>query len=963
MSKTFKNLLGVLFLSLALLASQIPGTTSTAASALSTDFLIRSGTLVQYTGTADTVSVPDAVDKIAEGAFKGNSYLQTLTIPSSVKEIADAAFSDCTNLSKVTVQGDGLTKFGAGVFAGCTSLKEVSFADSSSFSCEDGVIYGKDQTVLEEVLPASGITLLVLGSNVTEIEEFAAWGVNTLKTVSIGNSVKKIPAYAFASCVNLTSVSLPGRLTNIGMKAFADDVNLTNIVVPVTTKVHETAFDGCISLSDSAVENAEYEDTDGIGMLVTDDGNPSSDSDVSGNDISGNEQGDANQSGEQHNGETETQEGDEGTSSDSEGGSSDGTISYSIKAPGESLATSKIVGGRAVLFVNNSEATVYGAGMDNEPSETDSMNEPDASGAVDGTDQGQTVASNSMSLDENGDVTDTDMLQTISNALVGSDEKGVNIPKYTITNNRVAGQAFYFDNELTEYTIPSGVTGIGNFAFARSALQQITIPQGVTEIGYAAFYHCDSLTTVSIPNSVTKIANYAFNHTPWLDAFYANAGSNDDYLIVGDGILLAYRGSDSIAQIPNGVKHIAAGAFADHQGLTGAVMPDSLLTIEEEAFRGCPNLTNVSLNEGLLKIADRAFADSNISKIVIPSTVTEIGLKAFGGNADCAALFLGTSLPTVSSEESSSRLSNKEYRDYAMGDFGIILISDQIGADSLSGTLADEQELGFAGYVLTYADASGGEATPLKLINNGEDRTLPTQVLLQDHSFSVHQQNVESVDSCRQDTAQSVKVLSSSTALGETNDITAVIPGTNEMYVLHLRDSDLASQAIAKAYQISYGSDLPEANVVIDASLYDQTDNVPIVKLGKQEIEITLSVPEALSVNGTLHVLTTDADGQLEELDYTADVPDADQTGNVRITVYTNHFSPICFYNYSEAEGEVAGVVRVVSGKLIYTDGSAKLDDTPDTGDLIHPKWFLVIGFVFAGLTCFLLPSRKKKVR
>ena len=66
-------------------------------------------------------------------------------------------------------------------------------------------------------------------------------------------------------------------------------------------------------------------------------------------------------------------------------------------------------------------------------------------------------------------------------------------------------------NEITEYTIPEGVTSIGNRAFMScSGLVSITIPNSVKSIGESAFNGCESLTSITIPNSVTSIGNFAF---------------------------------------------------------------------------------------------------------------------------------------------------------------------------------------------------------------------------------------------------------------------------------------------------------------------------------------------------------------------------------------------------------------------------------------------------------------------
>lgn len=123
--------------------------------------------------------------------------------------------------------------------------------------------------------------------------------------------------------------------------------------------------------------------------------------------------------------------------------------------------------------------------------------------------------------------------------------------------------AFYRESAMRDFEFPEGVTAIEKFAFARSGIQSVTIPEGVTSIGNGAFYHCDDLSEVTIPDSVTVIEENAFEHTPWLEKWKAE--STEDFLIVGDGILLAYRGSEESPELPLEVKSIAPGAFANIQ--------------------------------------------------------------------------------------------------------------------------------------------------------------------------------------------------------------------------------------------------------------------------------------------------------------------------------------------------------------------------------------------------------------
>lgn len=63
---------------------------------------------------------------------------------------------------------------------------------------------------------------------------------------------------------------------------------------------------------------------------------------------------------------------------------------------------------------------------------------------------------------------------------------------------------------LKTVTLPSGLTTIGNSAFAVSGLTSITIPDSVTTIGANAFNFC-SFTYIEIGSGVTSIGDYAFD--------------------------------------------------------------------------------------------------------------------------------------------------------------------------------------------------------------------------------------------------------------------------------------------------------------------------------------------------------------------------------------------------------------------------------------------------------------------
>ncbi|MBR3037515.1 MAG: leucine-rich repeat domain-containing protein, partial [Clostridia bacterium] len=74
----------------------------------------------------------------------------------------------------------------------------------------------------------------------------------------------------------------------------------------------------------------------------------------------------------------------------------------------------------------------------------------------------------------------------------------------------------------TAYTVPSGVTEIGTYAFSGAdSLCSVTLSEGVSAVDLGAFAWCTSLNSVTIADTVTEIAAYAFYEDSALtDVFY-----------------------------------------------------------------------------------------------------------------------------------------------------------------------------------------------------------------------------------------------------------------------------------------------------------------------------------------------------------------------------------------------------------------------------------------------------------
>lgn len=90
-------------------------------------------------------------------------------------------------------------------------------------------------------------------------------------------------------------------------------------------------------------------------------------------------------------------------------------------------------------------------------------------------------------------------------------------------------------------------------------------------------------------------------------------------------------GDSKITQfvIPDKIEFINSEAFADCSQLHDVIFGKDVSVIYYGAFEGCTQLTNVTLNEGLLEIGQYAFRMADIEKLRLPSTLRSIDVQAF----------------------------------------------------------------------------------------------------------------------------------------------------------------------------------------------------------------------------------------------------------------------------------------------------------------------------------------------
>ena len=505
-------------------------------------------------------------------------------------------FYGCTSITKVTI-GSQVTSIRNWAFRGCRNLENVyyegtieewmkiSFDDYSNPLYNGANLYVNGDELVTEVSIDSSSTIK---NNVFS-------GCKSLTKVTIGSQVTNIGEYAFYNCSNLTSITIPANVTNIGSHAFYGCTGLIEINYNAT------------NLADLSFDSSIFYDAgqDGAGIVVNIGANvrriPAYLFDDSNNITTVNfaensrciEVGESAFSGYGYGNIVNVYYG--------------GTIEEWMKISFDDVLANPLNEGN--LYVNGDEL-VTEVSINSSSRIKDYVFQGCAS-ITKVTIGNQVTSIGEWAFSGCSNLTNVYYEGTIEEWMEISFDGSSSNPLTNGANLYVNG-----DELVTEVSIDSSST-IKDYVFQGcTSITKVIIGSQVTSIGSSAFSGCSGLTSITIPANVTSIGSSAFSGCTGLIEINYNATNLAD--LSRNSYVFRNAGEDGVGIVVNigaNVTRIPAYLFNPYDSssspniVTVNFAENSQCTeIGEYAFRYCGSLTSITIPANVTSIGSGAFS-------------------------------------------------------------------------------------------------------------------------------------------------------------------------------------------------------------------------------------------------------------------------------------------------------------------------------------------------------------------
>lgn len=197
--------------------------------------------------------------------------------------------------------------------------------------------------------------------------------------------------------------------------------------------------------------------------------------------------------------------------------------------------------------------------------------------------------------------------------------------------------AFRYTPNLNEISIPETVETIGSCAFQDAGMEYILIPETVQDIEDSAF---ENVETVCYNGKDETLNGFGAKK------FHQYSNSNTCELCGGTVEYVPYTITEplfideGVCDIPpifeqNGVQYknvmIGPKAYQNNEDIVSLKIPDTMVSICDEAFANCINLKQVELDDNIKYLGNFTFYNCiSIEEIVIPDNVTNL-YESFSG--------------------------------------------------------------------------------------------------------------------------------------------------------------------------------------------------------------------------------------------------------------------------------------------------------------------------------------------